>query len=306
MSEAQTTEQILAAMPKSAMELQAEETKPAATEVVETAPTEIVEPPSESETEETEEAEVEQEAPLAAEDDKKEVKGVEKRINKLVKQRSDAQREAQYWRDEALRLKTPAQVEPVKPTAQASSSQDGMPKAADFTTHEEYVLAVGRWSAKEAVAAYKQEQNESAVKTQQQTQVDTFQSRREEAAKKHADFEDVWEEIGDVPVPGHLQAKMLKEGPEFVYQLGKNAAEYKRVMSLPYEDAVEAIAEFKAGLKSSKPSEVKTVQTTKAPAPLKPVGSHATGAVKKDIYDPGLSFKEFAKLRDEQEKRKRA
>lgn len=273
-------------------------------EVVETKAAPI-EGESPKESEALEGAEAEKPEKVEPEEDK-EVKGVKKRIDKLVKQRSDAQRERDlaarerdHYREQLLKVQKPATEE--KP--QVTKTDEPQPE--QFGSHAEYVKALSAHTIKEERAKWESEQRESAVKNQYQKQVETFTSSVKEFSKTHDDFQEVMESVDDIPMSMAVQDIFLnsENGVELSYELAKNREEYKRICELSPLAAARELGRFEASLVVKAPKEVKT---TKAPAPIKPVGSGG-GPAKKTLADASkMDQKEFEAWVREQEKQKAA
>lgn len=66
-------------------------------------------------------------------------KGVQKRIDELVREREDQRREAEYWKNLALvKEKEPEKKEVVR-------TSDAEPKLAEFESYDDYVRALAKW-----------------------------------------------------------------------------------------------------------------------------------------------------------------
>jgi hypothetical protein len=84
--------------------------------------------------------------------------GFQRRIDKLTREKADAARETEYWRQQALR------TSPVE-TKVETQKVEAKPKEDDFQTHSEYVEALTDYKVNEKVKALKAEQNEERAKT---------------------------------------------------------------------------------------------------------------------------------------------
>lgn len=245
----------------------------------------------------------------AAADDKpkKKLGGFQRRVNKLNKKLSAAEQQIEYWRQEALRHQTAKQGEPEEKAAEKKS--EGKPKANDFEHHEDYVEALADWKVEQKLSAREQKQKETQIKSEFQVMQDEHNKRIEEFKEKTPDFDDLMEEFVDdmkgVIIPQAVDYAVLQSdvGPQLLYEFAKNRDEFDRICSLPAIQAAKEIGKLEARLQkdadtsSKKTSETKT---SKAPPPIKPVGSTTAGAGKKTIYDPELSQREFEKMRAEQ------
>lgn len=233
---------------------------------------------------------------------KKPLKGFKKRIDKLSRRVSDTERERDYWKQEALRAKT---LE-VKVETPKEAKAEGKPKADDFDTHEEYVEKLATWNIDQRLKEQDAKQRETQTKTEQQRLVDDFRSRIKTLAEKHEDFEDVMESVDDIQMSIAVQQLLLdsKNGHELSYHLAKNREEFERICKLPPLAAAREMGKFEAKyLKAPEETEPKQIKTTKAPAPINPVGSKGSAPTVKSLSDPNLTQKEYEALRAKQRSR---
>jgi hypothetical protein len=227
---------------------------------------------------------------------KKKLNGFQRRINKLTSRANEKEREAEYWKSEALK-----QRDLVQPKAEAKKlAPEGKPQVDDFETHAEYVEALADWKVEQKLSARDQKSKEDAVKTEHQKKVENFVAKKAEFEKDHPDYEELMESVEDIPISLAVQTAILssENGPELAYQLAKNREVYERICSLDVISAGIEIGKFVAGIQKPT-SESKELKGSKAPAPINPVGSKSSGS-KKSIFDSNLSQAEYEKLRMEQ------
>lgn len=276
---------------------------------------------TESDTEETEanseeqaDAETDKETEEADGEEKDKPKkskgGFQRRVEKLTKAKAEAQREAEYWKREALKHgATDTKTEPAK-TTQATKADDGKPKPEAFDSHAEYVEALTEWKTDQKLKAHAEEQRRKALETEQEQLITAHSKRVQAFAEKTEDWDEALAEVEDIQLSPALQQILVtsENGPELIYALAKERAELERIVKLPPIAAARALGAFEAKLsakaaEAAKPKETKKL--TQAPKPIEPVGGNK-GAVAKSIADPDLSFADYVKLRREQERRKRA
>jgi len=223
--------------------------------------------------------------------------GFKRRIDKLNGKLSAVEQERDFLRAQVLKNQSPETPKP-----ETTVVAEGKPKADDFETHDLYVEALTDWKLEQKLSARDAKQRESQVKTQVQKSIETHMGRVEEFKKSHADFGELMEDVDDIPISITVQQVILESdnGPELMYELAKNKDEYKRICALPAIAAARELGKFEAKYLKSDSSEKIEPKTTKAPTPIKPVKSNATGSGKKSIDDPNLSQREFEKLREEQ------
>jgi hypothetical protein len=231
-------------------------------------------------------------------------KGFKKRIEKLSRRLSDKEREAEYWRAEALKSQGANQeTQPIKAKENASQPDADKPKADDFDSHEAYVEALADWKVEKKLKEKETKAKEAEVKTQYQEQVTHFQKKVLQFQASREDFQEVLEDVDDIQMSPAVREAILtsENGPELMYELAKNRTEYERICSLPAVSAAREIGRFEARIQTPEsPKVVKETKTTKAPKPLSPVGTK-TAAVSKSMDD--MDYDEFKRARMEQLKR---
>ncbi len=125
--------------------------------------------------------------------------------------------------------------------------------------------------------------------------MDEHQSRVDSFKKAQPDYVEVLEEFieehGDIQFSMGVQESILQSdlGPAVIYELARNKSELDRINSLGAVAAAREIGRIEARLQKSSESlkEIKqeTKKLTKAPAPLTPVGSKASGSFNKSPND---------------------
>ena len=253
---------------------------------------------SESENEESEPQDEE-----AGDEKPKKQSGFKKKIGKLTSKLTAKEKEAEFWKAEALKSReNPAKTqEPVKP--QVSESK---PKAEDFETYEEYTEALTDWKIEDREVKKEAKLKEAQVQKEFQSRTQEFQSKVAEFAKEHDDWDDALEDVEDINVPIALNEVIISSdiGPALMYELAKNRAELERICKMSPLAAAREIGKLEARLaKPSTDSSEKRQLKSNAPPPISPVGSKS-GTVKRTIYDANLPFAEFERLRKDQLKSK--
>lgn len=112
------------------------------------------------------------------------------------------------------------------------------------------------------------------------------------------------EDVDDIPMSLTVQEVILASdnGPELMYELAKNPEEYARICKLPAVQAARELGKFEARISSSQDTkkETKQLTKTKAPPPIKPVGSKASSVTKSP---DDMDFQEFKRWREAQIRR---
>lgn len=202
--------------------------------------------------------------------------GVQRRIDKLTRQKRDMEREAAFWKQKALDLEPPK-----KAVAEAPVTLKPAPD--DYVDHAQYV---------EDLAAYKAEQIvEQKLKARDQQRVQSKEAEHNQAAQtrwanqveiaqdKYDDFDDVVYSNSTHITPAMAEAIMDSDvGTEVAYFLGKNPEVARRIASLSPLAAAKEIGKIEAKLDDPKEANVKV---SSAPAPIKPVSATKT-SFKKD------------------------
>lgn len=236
---------------------------------VEIQPVETAEPePSEAleEVAATEEAAEPEETPVV-----KESKGVQKRIDQLVREREDWKRTAMMMAEGARPMQTVPQAPPAGPDVENMTFPDlPEPKEVDFDTYGEYIKATARWEVRVEKRREQAREQMEAQNRAEETRRQEIDKWKAEAQQKYPDFEEV---VGrpDLPITPSMADFLLKSPlrTEMAYHLGKNPSEAHRLSRLePYQQAYE-LGKLEGSL-TTKPTPQKT--QTSAPTPTSPVG----------------------------------
>lgn len=266
----------------------------------------------EGENAEESEDENEEDEEKTKDDERKPKKGFKNRVQKLRSKISAKDQEISYWKEQAMKSSAPSK-ETQKEDATKEGSNSGKPESKNYESWEDYVEALADWKLDQKETARTAKERETQAKSEYEKQMADHEARAKEYAKatpgyheRVSEFLEDYGTNGDYQFAPALQRTFIKEGgPALMDALLKSPEELVRINGLPYEDALHELWKVKASLeKSSESSQTETIKKqTKAPPPVKPVGS-SKASVKKSIYDPGLSFKEYEQLRAEQLKNK--
>lgn len=193
--------------------------------------------------------------------------GVQKRIDKAVRAQREAEREREFWKQEALKGRTAAPAETQTTTTEAK----GEPSENDFETHAAYVKALTKWTANQAVEEFKVSQRKEAVTTRQQTVQQEFKGRQEAFKAATPDFDEVVS-AADVQVSDAVIAEIVESenGPQLQYYLSKNPDEAERLSKLPRLQLAREVGKIESRFSSSQ--QKTAVKTTTAPPPPNPTG----------------------------------
>lgn len=211
----------------------------------------------ESEAESKEKAEDEETDESHEEDDEKAdgkkakvPKGVKKRLGRLTKKVTDAQREAEYWKAEALKRQKEEREE--KPVPKAESASE--PQEEDFENHKDYVKALAKWTVDQERKADAEKNKEVQAKSAFEAQIQAHNERiakfREETPEFSEVIADFVEDHGDVQFSSFLENALMESelGPALILELAKNPEEFKRINSLGFAACNRALGQIEAKL----------------------------------------------------------
>jgi hypothetical protein len=196
----------------------------------------------------------------------KKIGGVTKRINELVAQREEEKRRAQRL-ESMLEQVLANRPQPEKAPEPVLAKPQGEPKLEDFATYEEFVDARADWRAEQRIQQWEQRQRDAEAERQKATQAQTFQAKVQEYRSQTPDFDAVALNPS-LPVTDAM-AEIIngsENGPELLYQLGKNPAEAARIAALPPLMAAVELGKF--AVKASLPQPKKL---SSAPPPVEPL-----------------------------------
>lgn len=260
---------------------------------------------------ESEKSDTESKEQTEPEDKKHKKGGIQKRFDKLTREKVELEREREYWRQQALKAAATGNPVEAQNATTAPKSTEGKPIPEKFDTHAEYVEALTDWKTEQKLKEREEKASREKVISEQQKVAQTYQEKLAAFKEKTPDFLDVEADLDEAlaearvaPTAAMSQAFLTAEnGPQLAYELAKNPKEFVRICKLdPFTAAVE-IGKFAAKLEAKTSAPQQTNKLTNAPRPLDPIGS-GKGSAKKSITDPDISFSEYEKLRREQMKRR--
>jgi hypothetical protein len=224
-----------------------------------------------------------------------------KKINKLLKQRTEARQEAEMWRKEALKARNEAQ--PPAPAVDSKAVSDGKPQEDKFETHSQYVEALTDWKLEQKLKERDAKSKEQSARTDEQRRLDAHLKRVEEFAKNHPDWDEVVEAFGQAPDSLAVHSVIVKSdlGPAMMAELAKDPAELKRICKLPWDEAVLELGVLKARIQD-KDKPAPEPRTSKAPKPISPVNAGGA-AVEKSIFTAKTQAEFEAAVREQSKRR---
>lgn len=261
-------------------------TLPPAAEVEEPAPQPTPEPIKEEQ----------EQSPVV--DERPDATALEARIKELEERRKKLEGDAKYWREQkaaerARYFKEKQGAADPPPTPAAVGPE---PKPNEFDDYDQYIDAKTKYEVRRARTEWEQEAEQRSQNQQIQQKEVELQTKIQLGFTKYADFEDVALHESVPITPAIKDILMDSENPEDVaYYLGKNRSDAIRISRMTPYQAAREIAKIEMHLSATQetPPDGKQTKTTKAPPPIKPIGS--AGELARDPEK--MSVKEFEKWR---------
>lgn len=235
-------------------------------------------------------------------DENKRIPKIERRFDKLTKQKAEAEALVAEERAKREELeKRLAALETQKPPAQADAIGDREPQPEDFKDAFDYAKALSKWSAEQALAKREQEVKQKEAEAKQQKVIQTWQQKLEATIAELPDYEDMVAsstlKVNDTVRDAILESDV---GPRILYELASNDDLADKMGSMSTAGALKLIGKLEAQFeKASEPAkaEKKTVAAkSNAPEPIRPLRS--TGGVADVAIDPeGMSYQQFKAAR---------
>jgi hypothetical protein len=214
-------------------------------------------------------------------------RGVQKKLDKLTRQKYEADARAEYWEQQA---KAKAETPTPKP-----ESAEGKPTLAQFNyDQEQYLEALSDWRIEAKLAEAEKRKAESEKEKTEHERLATYRQRLSEFVVDHPDYEQVaiFNPINYSPTMLEF-VKDSKVGPQIGYYLGQHLEEAKEIEAMPaYRQAI-ALDRLERGLSEPEVEEPSVPQRrtiTQAPPPPATIAS--SGHNRRSITDPNLTSAE--------------
>jgi len=211
----------------------------------------------------------EQEAPQEVKKPEPLPHGVQKRIDRAVRQKYEAEAETKVLRERI------SQIENIQ-RSQPRQQEAGEPKLDQFDNIEDYVAAKAGWVAdkriNETLTAREKAQADKNAQSENDRVEETWQKRVMTAQTEMSDYDDV---VGSSDInfnePAVITAiKQSNIGPKIAYYLASNPDIADEIADLRGIAAIRAIGRIEAKLEGTKSN------MTKTPAPISTVGQKAS------------------------------
>ena len=214
-------------------------------------------------------AEIEDSAPSKEDvtdttDDPPKKGGVEKKIGKLTKEKSEALREAAYWRGVAEGKKTEeVSPDPVKKVGNVLDSTD-------YDTYEDYLDARDAKTAERVKAEILAEILSEQQKKEKVHTVQTIQTQYDKARKVYEDFDEV-ALAPNLPINQMVLDVALGDNfADILYALGKKPKKAAQISVMTPIQAAREIGKIEERILNPKRPTKNTI--TNAPEPIRPLG----------------------------------
>lgn len=195
-----------------------------------------------------------------------------KRVDKLTQQKYDKEREAEFWKKEALSkadLPLSGDKTAVLPETPPELTK---PKLDDFDTDADFYQANTRYEVQEALRGRDARERQIKEADQEESHRVKFQGDTDRTLKQGREkYPDDFDEVAfakDVMYSGVTRTLVMESefSADLAYYLGNNKEEAGRIAALPSLKAAVEIGKLEVKLSS------KSSKTTNAPAPIKPLG----------------------------------
>lgn len=199
---------------------------------------------------------------------------VQKAINRLTRQRGEAERRA---------IAAEARLEALQDLAKpAPAAKGGEPQKGDFASYEDYLDARADYRADlKAQEVLKTVRAETTGRTAEQELTARFQSFATEAEKQAKDlgkdFKEDWQTLGEAPKVSITVRDFLLDADHkagMVSFLADNPDELARISDLPAVAAAKELTKLEARIGAKAPS-----RSTRTPAPPPTVSGRSTASV---------------------------
>lgn len=213
-------------------------------------------------------------------EEKPKANSASKRIDELTKKRRDAERDRDYWRQQAMSNQPEKPKDPV---------DEPLKTLADFeydeAKYQQHIFDKARSGAVEEAQRVIKEDQSQQTSTRR---VASFEAKELEFAKSVDDYQDVARD-NDLPVT-QVMADVVTEmdnGPEVLYYLGKNPDLAYEIAQMPGLTAARELGRIEAKIQLQ---EKKGEKVSKAPVPTPKIEA-GTPAIGKKVDD--MTQREF-------------
>lgn len=224
-------------------------------------------------------------------------RGVQKRLDELTREKHEARREAEHWREMAMRQQP---QQPAQPAPQAKQESSDEPVIEDFDFDmAAYTKAYIKWEKAQDQKAAQQQKAEQEKADRQKK----FQDSALKFSESAPDFAELVFHNPNLPITEVMVDVMTEaDNPaEVAYYLAKNPEEAARIAAMSPAGVGRAIGRIESSL-SAPESTRQPVQKTVTQAPPPPTTLSGAKAPSKKLEE--MSMAEYAAHRAEERKAK--
>ena len=203
--------------------------------------------------------------------------GFQKRIDQLTRLNGDLARRLE---DAVKRLEGNA-----RPAEQPASATDAEPKADDFQSYDDFLVAKAEHKVRQSLKAEQAKAEQAKTEQSFRERELQWEKRKDEAAERYEDFEDV-ALSEDVPISPAM-ADTIKDsdkGADLAYWLGSHRDEAVRIAKLSPLAAARELGKIEASLSSPAPRRVSNAPTPPKTVQPKDVGPKPPDKMGMDEY----------------------
>lgn len=216
----------------------------------------------------------------------------QKRIDALTREKYDREREAEYWRNQALQHQP--KPEPVAPVTQKlpTLEEHGYDEA-------KYQAALIQYATQQAEEVVTRRLSEADKQRTEQTRIESFVTRQKAFAQATPDFEDRVLRDPSLPITEAMRDVIVDSpsGPELAYYLATNREAAEQIARLPAHLAALEMGRIEGRLSAQKEAKARPAQVSKAPPPPPKVDDTAVEVEK----DPeSMSVDQWMRMREKQ------
>ena len=206
--------------------------------------------------------------------------GFQRRIDKLVREKAELERQ----------LADNSAAQPAKP-AEAPAADPAEPKLESFDSYDAYVAALTDWKVEQKFRAREQAEAKAKADAEAAKQAAALAEKGNAGRAKYDDFDDV---VSDTPMTLAIKDFLLESevAADVAYALASNRPELERISKLSPVAQIRALAALEA--KFAPAPEAPKPKATKAPDPIRPVG---TAAAPVTAFKADMSYEEFKRWR---------
>lgn len=234
-------------------------------------PSKEVEQPELTETKEEQSLPEAQEETKPAEESARKPK-LEKRFDKVIKERELARAEAQKEREQRETLENRIRELEQASKPKVAENLDREPQPSDFTDAFEYAKALAKFSTEKALKDRDVAEKQKQTQAEREKMMTSWNSKLEQAKQELPDYEDMIAS-SDVVVSDQVRDAILESeaGPKILYHLAENPEVAEKISNMSLISALREIGKLEARFDKPVEAQKPAVRKSNAPAPINPI-----------------------------------